>query len=203
MFKNINLKILTKIGIIKTGIILSFLAVAIAGVTPSYAKINPNSKTTSNRLIVERSSTSAPLGFQIFCLKNPSECKSSSSKKIAYSSQLMRVLSQVNRKVNRSIRPRNDRGRDIWTLNARVGDCEEYILAKRSKLIKMGVSSGALRIATATTRRGVGHAVLIVRTDKGDFVLDNRTNTIKPWNKTDLRWVAISGSNPKKWRKIG
>ena len=187
----------------KLGIILSVLALVISSPVPSYAKSSPNSGIKSTRLIVERSKASAPLGFQIFCLKNPKECKSSSIKKVAYSSGLMRVVSQINRKVNRTIRPRNDRGRDVWTLNARVGDCEEYILSKRSKLIKAGVPSGALRIATARTRSGEGHAVLIIRTNKGDFVLDNRTNTIKSWKDTDLRFIAISGSNPRKWKKIG
>lgn len=187
----------------RVGFLISILALALSSTVPSYAKISPNSGIKSTRLIVERYNTSAPLGFQIFCLKNPKECKSSSTKKVAYSSDLMRVASQINRKVNRYIRPRNDRGRDIWTLNARVGDCEEYILSKRSKLIKAGVPSGALRIATARTRTGEGHAVLIIRTNKGDFVLDNRTNTIKSWKHTDLRFIAISGSNPRKWKKIG
>jgi len=186
----------------RLGFLLTIIAFIMASITPSFAKISPNSSTNSYRPIIERFSTSAPLGFQIFCVKNPRECRSSSRKKIGYSKSLMRLASQVNSRVNRSIRARNDRGADVWTLNTRVGDCEDFVLAKRAMLIKAGVPSGALRIATATTRRGVGHAVLVIRTNRGDFVLDNRMSSIKLWNKTDLRMIAMSGANPKRWKKI-
>ncbi len=179
-----------------------FLSLALFNTGAAQAKIDPNTNKASHRLIVERSTTASPLGFQIFCLQNPKECRANSSKKVAYSTSLMRVASKINRKVNRSIRPRNDRGIDKWSLNVRVGDCEDYVISKRSLLIRAGVPSGSLRIATAVTRRGVGHAVLIIRTNKGDFALDNRTNTIKLWNKTGLRMIAMSGSNPKRWKKI-
>ncbi|MCF6344596.1 MAG: transglutaminase-like cysteine peptidase [Devosiaceae bacterium] len=179
-----------------------FLTVTMFGASISHAKISPNINSNSFRAIAERSTTSSPLGFQIFCLQNPQQCKTSSKKKVAYSPTLMRVASQVNRKVNRAIRPRNDRGIDKWSLNSRYGDCEDYVISKRAMLIKAGVHSGALRIATAVTKEGIGHAVLIIRTNKGDFALDNRTNTIKLWNKTGLRMIAMSGSNPKKWKEI-
>jgi len=191
-----------RINFSKIGSWLTIIAFIMASVTPSFAKVSPNSSANSYRPIIERFSTSSPLGFQIFCVKNPRECKSSSRKKIGYSASLMRLASQVNSRVNRSIRARNDRGPDTWTLNARVGDCEDYVLSKRSMLVKAGVPSGALRIATATTSRGIGHAVLVIRTNRGDFVLDNRMNSIKLWNKTDLRMIAMSGANPKRWKKI-
>ncbi|MNL69638.1 hypothetical protein D3C87_1945270 [compost metagenome] len=55
-------------------------------------------------------------------------------------------------------------------------------------------------MAVARTRSGEGHAVLVVKTSKGDLVLDNRSSAIKPWRSTDLRWVKIqSGDNPKRW----
>lgn len=180
-----------------------FLSLVMFSTGTAQAKISPNAHQSSYRPIVERSITSSPLGFQIFCLQNPNECKSNSTKKTTYSSNLMRVASQINRKVNRTIRPRNDRGIDKWSLNVRVGDCEDYVITKRSLLIQAGVPSGSLRIATAVTRTGIPHAVLIIRTNKGDFALDNRTNTIKLWHKTDLRMIAMSGSNPKRWKKIG
>lgn len=67
----------------------------------------------------------------------------------------------------------------------------------------MGWSSRALRIATAVTRSGEGHAVLIVRTDRGDLVLDNRVNTIKYFDRTDLRLEMIqSEADPLVWYRL-
>ncbi len=115
----------------------------------------------------------------------------------------MKKLNFVNKEVNLAIAPKNDVGTDKWSLNVSAGDCEDYVLAKRSALTKAGIPAGALRIATATTKEGVGHAVLIVRTQRGDFVLDNLTNTIKTWDKVDHTMIAISGANPSKWSVIG
>jgi predicted transglutaminase-like cysteine proteinase len=144
---------------------------------------------------------SAPLGFLVFCVRYPAQCRSSGQGEIALDNGLMARLQSVNRSVNRSIRPQNDRG-DVWEVNVRVGDCEDYALTKRARLIEMGLPVGALRIATARTRSGAGHAVLVVRTDRGDLVLDNLTNTIRPWNETGLRWVAMSGANPRRWTAV-
>lgn len=145
----------------------------------------------------------APLGFQLFCLQNPSECKTGNRNTAPYSQSLMKMLAQVNSQVNRSIKGRNDRGADTWTLNASAGDCEDYVLAKRHALIKAGVPSGALRVATAYTRSGEGHAVLIVKTSRGDYVLDNLTSRITTKSGSSLKFIAISGANPTKWSRTG
>jgi len=43
----------------------------------------------------------------------------------------------------------------------------------------------------------------VVKTSKGDLVLDNRTSAIRPWKNTDLRWVKIqSPDNPRLWLAI-
>lgn len=165
------------------------------------AKLRVDDSIFSPRNIEPKKATS-PLGFQIFCMQNSVECKSSSTSKINYSFRLMRTLANVNREVNASIEAQNDLGIDKWTLNPEQGDCEDYLLTKRSILAKSGIDIGALRIATATTSTGEGHAVLIVKTNRGDFVLDNRTNLIKPFNRTDLSFIAISGVNPYKWIRI-
>ncbi|HEY8593668.1 MAG TPA: transglutaminase-like cysteine peptidase [Devosiaceae bacterium] len=146
-------------------------------------------------------STAAPTGFMVFCLRSPASCRVSGKSKVDYTSQLATTLRSVNSLVNRSIRPRPDRG-DVWLANVRYGDCEDYALTKRERLIRMGIPAGALRIATARTRSGEGHAVLVVRTDHGDFVLDNMNNSVRPWFQTGLRWIAMSGANPLRWNRI-
>ena len=40
---------------------------------------------------------------------------------------------------------------------------------------------------------GEGHAVLTVKTDRGDFVLDNLTDEILPWNRP-----AIASSSARR-----
>ena len=143
----------------------------------------------------------APVGFQVFCLQNPSYCRGGGGGEVALSDAVRRAIGDVNTAVNRAIRPKSE-ARDTWSVGVRQGDCEDYVLAKRAELIRAGLPAGALRIATANTPQGVGHAVLVVRTSQGDFVLDNLTNQVKPWDKTGLRWVAMSGSNPMRWQSI-
>jgi len=142
-----------------------------------------------------------PLGFQIFCLLNPGECQEGEDIQVTYSAEIELLLSDVNRGVNSAIVGVNDVG-DQWNINTAVGDCEEYVLTKRFQLEAAGLPIGALRIVTARTFEGVGHAVLVVRTDQGDLVLDNLNNTVKPWDKVRLELLSVSGSNPNQWYKL-
>lgn len=146
-------------------------------------------------------SFTAPVGFQIFCLTNPAHCRGGGSSQVRLTGAVMDTLKTINSRVNRSIAPRGDR-RDEWAVNASSGDCEDYALTKRAALIGAGLPAGALRIAAATTRSGVGHAVLVVRTDQGDLVLDNLTGSIKPANQTGLRWVAMTNADGRSWKQI-
>lgn len=113
---------------------------------------------------------------------------------------LLATLQKVNDWVNRSIKPQNDEGADSWDANATVGDCEDYVLVKRRRLIKAGIPPSALRIAFVETRSGVGHAVLVVNTTREQYALDNLTRTIKPLKQTGYRVVSMQTANPAKWR---
>src|SRR5262249_53940622 len=44
------------------------------------------------------------------------------------------ALAKVNVDVNRSIRPYSD-GKDVWQVNPRRGDCKDYALSKKQRLI--------------------------------------------------------------------
>lgn len=142
-----------------------------------------------------------PLGHQLFCLTNPQHCRGGGANEIKYSEAVGEMLVRVNASVNRSIQPQNDR-KDVWSIGVSRGDCEEYALAKRAELIRLGLPASAVRIAMAKTRRGEGHAVVVVRTDVGDLVLDNLTGRIRNWDETGLRWIAMSGSNGRSWQQI-
>ena len=139
-----------------------------------------------------------PLSMQFFCAKNRSECASSGQGQVTMSPNLMAVLKQVNSHVNRTIRPERDTA-DVWELNPTSGDCEDYVLSKRSALIRQGVSAGALRVAYTHTRSGEPHAVLVVRTSDGDYVLDNLNNSIKTLRASGYNIRTISSPNPTQW----
>lgn len=142
----------------------------------------------------------APLGYQLMCLKTPQECKGGGKSTVAASTDVMATLKRVNRTVNASIRPRADKGADVWNANATTsGDCEDYVLAKRRHLINAGIPASSLRIAYVKTRSGEGHAILVVNTAKGKLVLDNLTGAIKPLSQTGYRIVSMQGANPRKW----
>ena len=141
----------------------------------------------------------APLGYQLMCLKTPAECKGGGSSTVKASADVMATLKWVNSRVNNAITPRNDSGADVWNASASSGDCEDYVLAKRRALIKAGLPASSLRIAYVKTRGGVGHAILVVKTSRGDFVLDNLNRSVRPLSQSGYRIVSMSGANPKSW----
>jgi predicted transglutaminase-like cysteine proteinase len=154
----------------------------------------------------EKRRTAAPFAHVMFCARNPNECTArDGASQILLDPAADKQLRAVNASVNGSIRPLNESPEegDVWQVNVKAGDCEDFALTKRDHLIAMGWSVKALRIAVAKTPTGKGHAVLVVKTDRGDLVLDNRTNAIKGWRDTDLRWLMIqSGDDPRIWFEL-
>ncbi len=112
-----------------------------------------------------------------------------------------RVMRSVNDQVNRIMRGATDEQvyhvADYWNAPPLVpgvrGDCEDFALEKRRLLIENGFPAAALSIAIVRTRLGEDHAVLIVSTHQGDFVLDNLQFDVRPWRKTDYTWVSRQG----------
>jgi predicted transglutaminase-like cysteine proteinase len=100
----------------------------------------------------------------------------------------------INAQINESTRYKADAALygidEFWTVAEHEGDCEDYALAKRQQFIAQGYG-GAVRLATCWTERDEYHAVLIVTTDEGDYVLDNRHPY--PMRRQDLnyRWHKI------------
>ena len=137
----------------------------------------------------------APPGFVAFCERSPSQCSSAgSSGPLSLNAETWDTLEGVNTATNRAIAPRADLNHygvdEYWTIPADgYGDCDDYVLAKRSALIAKGIPETALRIAIVFTPRFVRHTVLIVSTDKGTFVLDNLRNEIVSWDKAEYGWI--------------
>jgi predicted transglutaminase-like cysteine proteinase len=114
----------------------------------------------------------------------------------AMTPDLWAKLNRINDKMNRKIARRTDRDgyglEDFWTTplaeGRSFGDCEDYVLEKQRALADAGVPRKALNIALVTTSWGEAHAVLLVSTRDGDYVLDNLSPFVRSWRKTDYRW---------------
>jgi predicted transglutaminase-like cysteine proteinase len=134
-----------------------------------------------------------PSAFLQFCDEAPKECVANPGPRVPADPAHLMELDQVNREVNRTIIPLSDLKHygvvEYWTLPADgKGDCEDYALLKRHNLIKLGWPASAL-LMTVVRDGHEGHAVLTARTTEGDFVLDNKTDKIRPWNETHYRFV--------------
>lgn len=147
------------------------------------------------------SAVPVPRGFQIMCVDHPSECRGGGARQVSYDDTLAALMTRVNGQVNRRISPVRNEVIDVWSVNATRGDCEEYVLAKRKALMAAGVPASALSIVYAL-RNGGGHAILAVHTDKGSYVLDNKTARIKPLWNTGYKLVSMSGPNPRVWQRV-
>ena len=101
---------------------------------------------------------------------------------------------RVNRWVNETVKPMTDMDHwgviEKWSLPTDgYGDCEDYVLLKRKMLIDAGWPREALLITVVRDKKGEGHAVLTVKTDKGEFVLDNQNENVVAWTETGYRFV--------------
>ena len=78
------------------------------------------------------------------------------------------------------------------------------MLEKRKRLIEAGWPRQALLVTVVRDRKGDGHAILTVKTDRGDFVLDNQEPRVKAWTETGYRFVKRqSAEHPNKWVSLG
>jgi predicted transglutaminase-like cysteine proteinase len=146
--------------------------------------------------------TSQPIGHYEYCKANPAECSIRPRDRgpERMSGALWSEIVSVNATVNTAVKPMNDLdiyGKDeVWAYPDKgVGDCEDYVLEKRRELQQRGLSLSNLLVTVVRKPDGEGHAVLTVRTDKGDFVLDNLTNSVRDWGQTGYRFLKRQASN--------
>jgi predicted transglutaminase-like cysteine proteinase len=150
-----------------------------------------------------------PFAYIQMCVKNPGLCQNRPGRlaragaKVRMTKNLHAQLASVNAAVNRKIKPVRDGKIDTWSINVSRGDCEDYVLTKKAQLLARGWPSTALSIAVVKTRWGEKHAVLVVDTTSGRYVLDNLNRNIVPMSRAPYRFLTmqVSGSG-RTWRSL-
>ena len=155
--------------------------------------------------------TSVPYGWVDFCNRYAGECDGPALPPlmVVLNPRALREIDRVNRSVNAGVTPVTDM--DHWGVVDRwdypvdhKGDCEDYALLKRQILMKAGYPRQALLMTVVKDAQGDGHAILTVKTDRGEFVLDNMVDAILAWNQSGYRFVKRqSEEDPNVWRTIG
>ncbi|AXK83825.1 transglutaminase [Pseudolabrys taiwanensis] len=155
--------------------------------------------------------TRAPIGWVEFCVEYKPECETrpSAPRDVVLTPKAWSDMVKVNAWVNETIQPITDQ--DHWGVVERwnypddgKGDCEDYVLLKRRMLMQAGWPREALLITVVRDKKGDGHAVLTVKTNRGEFILDNQEGEILAWNKTGYRFVKRqSQSDPNMWVSLG
>ncbi|MXN63826.1 transglutaminase [Stappia sp. GBMRC 2046] len=164
----------------------------------------------TGRFMNVHGAASTPVGHQGFCREYPDECRANRGSPVVVrlTEGLWNELLAINSSVNRRIRPVTDAElygvEEYWTYPRNgTGDCEEYVLEKQRELVSRGWPRSALLITVVKDRNNAGHAVLTVRTDKGDIILDNQLEVVLPWYSTPYRYVKRqSAKNPARWARI-
>ncbi len=177
------------------------LLAALLGLSPIASAESVNMVTLGN--------TSQPIGHYRFCRQYPSECSQRSRRKapMKLTRSAWKKLVQVNYSVNKAIKPLTDYEihgvEERWSFPRNVGDCEDYVLLKRNMLMRAGFSPADLLITVVKQPDGSGHAVLTVRTDLGDYILDNMRDKVLLWSETEYTFLKRQSSRHSgKWTKL-
>jgi len=151
--------------------------------------------------------TSIPYGHLDYCKRSPRDCGSHRVlAPMKLTPERMKLLQSVNASVNAAIKPVSDQDnygkRDYWTIPKNgKGDCEDYVLMKRAKLMARGISPSQLLITMV--QGSEAHIVLTARTDQGDYILDNMRKEVLPVEKTSYHYIKMqSPSNAGQWVSI-
>jgi predicted transglutaminase-like cysteine proteinase len=190
--------------ILGAGLAAAALAVALAVPTANAASERP-------LFISVGSSARAPIGWVEFCAEYAPECETRTiePRDVVLSTKAWKDLVRINKWVNDTVKPITDL--EHWGVVERwnypddgYGDCEDYVLLKRRMLMQAGWPRQALLITVVRDKRGDGHAVLTVKTDKGEFILDNQNEEILLWSDTGYRFVKRQSQNdPNNWLALG
>jgi predicted transglutaminase-like cysteine proteinase len=159
------------------------------------------------RFIQAGKETNTPIGWVQFCDTYISECatKRAEPRDIVLDDKAWNYLVRVNKWANENIKPMTDMdhyGMIQWWRypDDGAGACHSYALLKRRLLMQAGWPRSALLMTIVHEMDGEGHAVLTVRTDRGEFILDNLNEKILLWSGTPYSYYKRqSQADPNIW----
>jgi predicted transglutaminase-like cysteine proteinase len=179
------------------------------GATNDFVMTIPQSSGSVQKVTFEQffRDTLPPIGYVTFCQIHKVDCRPKGPfvDRIQLTPAKLSELKRVNDQVNTAVVPVTDLEHygkvDWWTYPADgKGDCEDYALEKRRRLIALGWPESTLLITVVRDQNNEGHAILTVRTDEGDFILDNQLREILHWADTPYAFIKEqSQRNPLLW----
>ncbi len=179
------------------------VAFAITGICfqPASAAQNQRMKTSG--------STSQPIGHYDYCKQQEADCRltTRNTSPVKLTRERWQEMVRINTHANQTIVPVTDQdyyGREeLWVMPEKYGDCEDYALVKRKRLMELGWPASSLLVTVVRQLSGDGHAVLTVRTDRADYILDNLNDEILAWSDTEYTYLKRqSAANSGKWEGI-
>ncbi|MCB8822676.1 transglutaminase-like cysteine peptidase [Microvirga rosea] len=160
--------------------------------------------------ITDMGSAKPILGWVKFCENFPAECavNTAEPQTIELTPQVWKLITSVNQRVNANVKAVTDADHwgvvDIWGFpDDGKGDCEDFQLLKRRILAESGLPRRAMRMTVVIDELGEGHAVLLVRTNQGDYVLDNKTSSVLPWDRTGYVYIKRESQAATGWVSLG
>jgi len=152
----------------------------------------------------------APYAWNDLCKRSPAECRVNPNEadRVEMTPKLWKTIVSLNSRINREIEAVTDDEHwgvvDRWDLpEDGKGDCEDFALLKRKRLAEAGVPRRAMLMTVVIDEENAGHAVLMIRTDRGDFILDNKRNAVLPWSQTGYVYVKRESQLRTGWTSLG
>jgi predicted transglutaminase-like cysteine proteinase len=153
---------------------------------------------------------SVPYGWADFCHRYAGECDGGqlAPLDVNLTPSAMKEIERVGKWVNAHVKPVSDIEHwgviDQWDYPSDgKGDCEDYALFKRKILMDEGFPRQALLMTVVKDEHNDGHAILTVKTNAGEFVLDNLNDEVKSWDRTGYRFIKRqSQTDQNVWLQI-
>ena len=175
----------------------------------AFALLASNTAMAAERLMSTHGVAAPPVGYVQFCATYPADCRTAKDgdQVVALTQAVWNQLNQINTAVNTAVLPATDMEiygvLEHWDYPKLAGDCEDYVLEKRRELMNSGWPQSALLITVVRDETGSGHAVLTARTNRGDVVLDNKTDKVLVWADTPYTYLKRQSTrDPNVWDLI-
>lgn len=173
------------------------------------ALLAANTAMAAEKLMSIHGVAAPPIGYVQFCAAYPADCRGEKdvNQVVTLTQAVWNQLNQINTAVNTAVLPATDMEiygvLERWDYPKLAGDCEDYVLEKRRELMRSGWPESALLITVVRDETGSGHAVLTARTNRGDVVLDNKTDRILVWTDTSYTYLKRQSTrDPNTWDLI-